>query len=120
MPKAGAVNTDSLIITTETARHVLWRYDRIGGAQPGGFTQSLMAAIESADVRNRAILREAYPEMSYALHLARYDEEGLAKLQLIACGKALRCTRCQGDDGPFTGSGLCEACARPMPLDGVA
>jgi hypothetical protein len=32
----------------------------------------------------------------------------------------IRCTRCQGDDGPFTDDGLCEACARPMPLDGVA
>lgn len=33
---------------------------------------------------------------------------------------AIRCTRCQDVDGPFTDDGLCEACARPMPLDGVA
>ncbi|GGM05878.1 hypothetical protein GCM10010099_22570 [Streptomyces cinereus] len=36
---------------------------------------------------------------------------------------AIRCTRCQGEDGPFTKvatDSLCEACARPMPLDGVA
>jgi hypothetical protein len=26
-----------------------------------------------------------------------------------------RCSRCQGDDGPFTAAGLCEACARPIP-----
>lgn len=32
----------------------------------------------------------------------------------------IRCTRCQGEDGPFTDDRLCEACARPMPLDGVA
>lgn len=32
----------------------------------------------------------------------------------------IRCTRCQGEDGPFTPGGLCEPCARPMPLDGVA
>lgn len=30
------------------------------------------------------------------------------------------CTRCKQDDGPFTDAGLCEACARPMPLGGVA
>jgi len=33
---------------------------------------------------------------------------------------ALHCTRCWDVDGPFTPSGLCEPCARPMPLDGVA
>lgn len=36
---------------------------------------------------------------------------------------ALRCSRCQDVDGPFTTvdtDTLCEACARPMPLDGVA
>jgi hypothetical protein len=30
----------------------------------------------------------------------------------------IRCSRCQGDDGPFTGTGpdaLCDACARPIP-----
>lgn len=27
----------------------------------------------------------------------------------------IRCTRCQGEDGPFTDAGLCEACARPIP-----
>lgn len=27
----------------------------------------------------------------------------------------IRCTRCQGEDGPFTDAGLCEACARPTP-----
>lgn len=32
----------------------------------------------------------------------------------------IRCTRCKQDDGPFTDASLCEACARPMPLDGVA
>lgn len=111
------MSTSSPTITRETARHVLWRYDRKGGAQPGTFTQNLMAAIESADVRNRAILRDAYPELSEALHLARYDEQGLAKLQAAA---AIRCTRCRNEDGPFTPADLCEPCAQPMPLDGVA
>lgn len=32
----------------------------------------------------------------------------------------IRCSRCKDQDGPFTDAGLCEPCARPMPLDGVA
>lgn len=32
----------------------------------------------------------------------------------------IRCSRCTNEDGPFTPAGLCEGCARPMPLDGVA
>jgi hypothetical protein len=114
------MDTTSLIIPAETARHVLWRYSQIGGAQPGSFTKYLMAAIATADMRNRAILRESYPELSEALRMARYDEDGLAKLQSLARPQAIRCSRCQDEDGPFTSDGLCEACARPMPLDGVA
>ncbi|MFF9240053.1 hypothetical protein ACF1AL_14635 [Streptomyces sp. NPDC014801] len=34
--------------------------------------------------------------------------------------QSIRCTRCSDEDGPFTEDGLCEPCARPMPLDGVA
>jgi hypothetical protein len=104
------MSTTSPTIPTETARHVLWRYDRRGGAQPGSFTQHLMAAIEAADFTNRAILRDAYPALSEALHLARYDEEGLAKLQAAA---AIRCIRCGDTDGPFAGAPnqpLCEHC----------
>ncbi|MFJ9740877.1 hypothetical protein [Streptomyces sp. NPDC101166] len=76
----------SLTIPIETARHVLWRYDRAGGTEPGPFTQHLMGAISHADYRNRAILREAYPELSEALRLAHTDEDGIAKLQDIARG----------------------------------
>lgn len=39
----------------------------------------------------------------------------------------LRCRRCLGEDGPFVETSevtpdqsLCEPCARPLPLDGVA
>lgn len=32
---------------------------------------------------------------------------------------SIACTRCTGEDGPFTDAGLCEACARPMPLAGA-
>lgn len=105
------MSTSSPPITRETARHVLWRYDRKGGAQPGSFTVHLMSAIESADVSNRAILRDAYPEMTAALHLARYDEEGLAKLQRIATGEGPLGCRCGDSVGPFTLDGRCENCA---------
>jgi hypothetical protein len=101
-------------IPRETARHVLWRYDRAGGAQPGSFTVHLMAAIESADVRNRAILRDAYPELTAALHLARYDEEGLAKLQRIAAGEGPLGCKCGDSAGPFTFEGRCEDCAEAV------
>lgn len=104
------MSTNSPTIPRETARHVLWRYDRNGAAQPGSFTVHLMAAIESADVRNRAILRDAYPELTAALHLARYDEEGLAKLQRIAAGQGPLGCKCGDSAGPFDLQGRCENC----------
>jgi hypothetical protein len=32
---------------------------------------------------------------------------------------AIECIRCKDTDGPFTDAGLCENCARPMPLVGA-
>lgn len=32
---------------------------------------------------------------------------------------ALKCRRCEDADGPFTEAGLCENCARPLPLVGA-
>lgn len=110
--------TDEPVITVETARHVLWRYEQRGGARPGSCTEHLMNAIDTADVRHAAILRTALPELSAAMDLARYDDQGLAKLQAIA-RVALSCKRCTDTDGPFTAGGLCESCARPIPLVGA-
>ncbi|MET7923143.1 hypothetical protein ABZT43_03940 [Streptomyces sp. NPDC005349] len=104
------MDTTSPTIPVETARHVLWRYDRRGGAQPGSFTQHLMAAIEAADVINGVILLEAYPALSTALHLARYDKEGLAKLQRIATGQGPLGCKCGDRIGPFDLQGRCEDC----------
>jgi hypothetical protein len=104
------MSTSSPTIPRETARHVLWRYDRTGGAQPGTFTQNLMAAIESADLQNRAILRDAYPALSEALHLARNDEDGLAKLRRIATGEGPLGCKCGDSAGPFLLDGRCETC----------
>ncbi|GGV46196.1 hypothetical protein [Streptomyces spectabilis] len=106
------MSTTNPIIPAGTARHVLWRYDRRGGAEPGSFTKHLMAAIDAADVTNRAILRTAYPALSEALHLARYDEEGLAKLHRIATGQAPLACPCGDTAGPFTRDGRCETCAK--------
>jgi hypothetical protein len=107
------MNTSSPSIPKETARHVLWRYDRQGGCQPAPFTEHLMAAIERADYQNRAILRSAYPALSEAMHLARYDEEGLVKLQAIANGRGPLGCKCGDVDGPFDLQGRCETCTEP-------
>lgn len=32
----------------------------------------------------------------------------------------IQCSRCGDQDGPFTPTSLCEACARPLPLKDVA
>lgn len=40
---------------------------------------------------------------------------GVALPELTAEPEPIRCTRCRGEDGPFTDAGLCEACARPIP-----
>jgi hypothetical protein len=116
------MSTSSPTISPGTARHVLWHYGVRGGCQPGTFTQLLMRAIDNADVVNTARLRAAYPELVDAMFLAGNRKDGITRLK-EAAGIAvapLRCTRCQGEDGPFTPAGLCEPCARPMPLDGVA
>ncbi|MEU6552048.1 hypothetical protein ABZ915_17455 [Streptomyces sp. NPDC046915] len=109
-------------ISAETARHVLWHYGAEGGYQPGSFTQRLMEAVAAADVVHTARLRVVYPELVDAMVLACTYRDGITRLKEAAGIKAapLRCTRCQGEDGPFTDEQLCEPCARPMPLDGVA
>ncbi|MER7507019.1 hypothetical protein ABTX82_01520 [Streptomyces lavendulae] len=40
---------------------------------------------------------------------------GVALPELAEEPEPIRCSRCQGEDGPFTDAGLCEACARPIP-----
>lgn len=107
------MNTETPTIPAETARHVLWHWGQPGGCQPGSFPQKLMQAIDSADRINTEMLRVVYPGLVAALKDGRY---GVDQLQAIA---APRCTRCTNDDGPFTPAGLCEGCARPLPLGGV-
>ncbi|WPO73981.1 hypothetical protein [Streptomyces sp. KN37] len=107
------MSTTSPTIPKETARHVLWMYDRLGGIQPGSCTEHLIRAMQTADVYRSGKLREAFPELSEAVHLARYDDEGIAKLTRIARGLApLGCPNCGDEDGPFDAkTGRCETCA---------
>ncbi|NUP35959.1 MAG: hypothetical protein HOY76_02785 [Streptomyces sp.] len=114
------MSTSSPTISREVAAHVLSHFGRPGGYPAGDWTESLISLIDRADMTHRARLFGAFPDYGAAIILAKYDENGIATLQAMAAGKPLRCTRCHGEDGPFTAEQLCEACARPMPLDGVA
>lgn len=90
-------------------------------------------------VRTRELPLGVYPTASgrYAAKLTRgYRSHGFGTYSdpaeaaaAVAGGRSLldrtdqqpiRCTRCGDEDGPFTEEQLCEPCARPMPLDGVA
>ena len=80
-------------------------------------TAQLLTCIGMADPSNLDRLAAGFPEYVAAVTAIQYDPQGIERLQDLAAG---RCTRCKKDDGPFVPSGLCEPCARPMPLDGVA
>lgn len=112
------MSTDNITVPPETARHVLWMFGGDGGAEPGPFTTQLLRLIGYADHDNKAKLATLYPAETHAVDMAQLDPDGMAALQKIAQG-GIRCTRCPDTDGPFTASGLCEACARPMPLTGA-
>ncbi len=107
------MSTTHPTIPPETARHVLWYYERDGGIKPGSFTQHLLAAIDSADIVNVGLLANAYPELVAAVVAAKCDPDGIAALQRIA--GPIRCARCSDTDGPWAGD-LCEDCARVVAL----
>ncbi|MEU4051328.1 hypothetical protein AB0F09_19275 [Streptomyces olivaceus] len=115
------MSTTNPSIPAEVAAHVLSHYGR-GGYPAGDWTASLISLIDRADMVHQAKLTATFPDYGAAVLLAKYDEEGIATLQRIAGlpVSPITCKRCWGTDGPFTPDGLCEACARPMPLDGVA
>lgn len=111
------MSTSSPTIPPDVAAHVLFHYGRDGGYQAGSFTTALLSAMGTADPSNLDRLAAGFPEYVAAITAIQYDPAGVERLQDIAAG---RCTRCKQNDGPFVPSGQCEACARPMPLDGVA
>ncbi|MCX4786513.1 hypothetical protein OG369_10045 [Streptomyces sp. NBC_01221] len=107
------MSTQTPAITEDTARHVLWHYGADGGMQPGRGTQSLMVAIDAADMVTVEKLRLGFPELVSAMLTAKNDVAGIAQLQKIA--GCIQCTRCGDTDGPFGGAPrqpLCEPCVK--------
>lgn len=115
------MSTSTPTIPAETAAHVLFHYGREGGYQAGSFTEQLIVLIDRADPHHRDLLALGFPDYVAAIVAIQYDPNGVAQLQRIAAGEqaGLRCKRCGGVDGPFTPAGLCEPCARPVPLGGA-
>lgn len=71
-------------IPAETARNVLWAFGRDGGHRPGSFTEALIGLLARADQFNAVKLATVYPAEAAAVALAKYDEDGITKLQAIA------------------------------------
>lgn len=111
------MSTTNPTIPADVAAHVLFHYGRDGGYRAGSFTQQLLTTMALADPANLDRLAAGFPDYVAAITAIQYDPDGTERLRDLAAG---RYTRCKKDDGPTTPSGLCEACARPMPLDGVA
>lgn len=111
------MSTSSPTIPPDVAAHVLFHYGHEGGYQAGSFTTNLITTIDMADPSNKDRLALGFPVYVAACTAMQYDPNAVAYLRDIAAG---RCPRCKTEDGPNTPAGLCEGCARPMPLDGVA
>lgn len=75
------------MIPPQTAQHVLHHFGRAGGTEPGTFTQHLIAAIASADIAHFDRLSAIYPDIASAVQVAKYDQDGITKLQMIAVGR---------------------------------
>lgn len=110
------MSTKTTAIPADVAAHVLFHFGH-KGIPAGEWAESLITLIARADMVHKAKLTAAFPDYAGAVLLAQYADNGVSVLKDIAAG---RCTRCKQDDGPLTPSGLCEPCAAPMPLDGVA
>jgi hypothetical protein len=110
------MSTNSPNIPPDVAAHVLAHYGR-GGYPAGDWSESLISLISRADDINRDRFATGFPEYVAAITAIKYDPNGVKHLLDLAAG---RCTRCKTTDGPIADAGLCEACAQPMPLDGVA
>ena len=110
------MSTSSPTIPADVASHVLFHFGH-KGIPAGDWHEDLISLIARADMVNKAKLSAAFPDYAGAVLLAQHADNGIDVLKDIAAG---RCTRCKQDDGPLTPSGMCEPCAAPMPLDGVA
>ncbi|MEV0220819.1 hypothetical protein [Streptomyces sp. NPDC050704] len=110
------MSTSSPTIPPDVAAHVLNHYGR-GGHPAGDWAEDLISLISRADNLNRDRFAAGFPDYVAAITAIKYDPNGVAYLLDLAAG---RCPRCKNSDGPIADAGLCEACARPMPLDGAA
>ena len=110
------MSTSSIAIPADVAAHVLFHFGH-KGIPAGEWHEALIGLIARSDMVHKAKLTSAFPDYGGAVLLAQYADNGIDVLKDIAAG---RCTRCKQDDGPFAQGGMCEPCARPMPLDGVA
>ncbi|MFH9798042.1 hypothetical protein [Streptomyces virginiae] len=81
------MSTGTPTIPAETACHVLSVFGR-GGYAPGRWAQQLLELIAGADIENTALLAQAFPAEVQAVQIAKYDKDGIARLQAIANGQA--------------------------------
>ncbi|MCX4596170.1 hypothetical protein OG819_42915 [Streptomyces sp. NBC_01549] len=81
------MSTNSPTIPPDIAAHVLFHYGREGGYQAGGFTESLVTAIDRADPPNRDRLALGFPEYVAAVVAIQYDPNGVERLQAIVRGE---------------------------------
>lgn len=81
------MSTGTPTIPAETARHVLAHFG-YGGVKSGRSAEQLLTLIASADRQTTARLAEVFPAEAEAIRMAQYDEDGIAKLQAIANGRA--------------------------------
>lgn len=81
------MNTETPTIPAETASNTLWVFG-YRGAEPGSFTRRLIDTIAHADRVHEARLAQVFPAEAAAVRLAKYDEQGIAKLQVIADAQA--------------------------------
>jgi len=73
--------TQTPVITEETARHVLWHYGAPGGIQAGRGTETLLVAIDAADMVTVEKLRLGFPELVAAMLTAKNDMDGIDRLK---------------------------------------
>lgn len=71
-------------VMPEQAAHVLGYMGQPGGFPPGDWTRDLLSVMDRADFANSARLRHAFPGYGDAIHMFKYDPDGVAKLQIIA------------------------------------
>lgn len=80
--------------TPEQAAHVLFAYNA-GGYRAGSFTEALIDVMSRADPENLGRLALSFPGYATAVHLAKNDLDGIAKLRETA-GKLAGPERVEG------------------------